>query len=133
MDGSDAATLGLAQWLMAVWRWAVMVSTPPTCPPMPTVLNIGQFLDEDTIGCGWGVQQWLEAYTCVLQCVGEAAEGRHWRPDGKGFAIKVSLLVEAFIGVKGVWVAEDCAMSCWNDPPPPRTLLTRGTKVPMQM
>ena len=63
------------------------------------------------------MQQWLEAYTCVLQCVGEAAKGRHWRPDGKGFVIKVSLLVEAFIGVKGVWVAEDCAMSCWNDPP----------------
>ena len=70
-----------------------MVSTPPTCPPMPTVLNIGQFLDEDTTGHGWGVQQWVQAYTCVLQHVGEATEGRCWRPVGKDFAPKVLLLV----------------------------------------
>ena len=50
MDGSDVATLGLTQQLMAAWRWAVMVSTTPTCPPVPTVLNIVQFLDEDTTG-----------------------------------------------------------------------------------
>ena len=117
MDGSDTATLGLTQWLMAVWRWAVTVSIPPACPPMPTVLNIGQFLEEDTTGHGWGVQQWLEAYTCALQHIGEAAESRHWRPDGKGFATKVSLLVEAFISMTGAKVAEDCAVSCWNDPP----------------
>ena len=77
MYGSDMAALGLAQQLMAAWRWAVMVSTPLTCPPAPMVLNIGQFLDKDTTGCGWGVQQWLEAYTHALQCIGEAAEGRH--------------------------------------------------------
>ena len=80
------------------------------------VINIGQFLDKDTTGHGWGGQQWLEAYSHALQHVGEAAEGRHWTPMCKGFAPKVSLLVEAFIGVTGVWVAEDCAMSCWNDP-----------------
>ena len=62
------------------------------------------------------MQQWLEAYTCTLQCIGEAAEGRHWKPEGKGFALKVLLLVEAFIGVTGAQVEEDSAMSCWNDP-----------------
>ena len=76
------------------------------------VLNIVQFLDEDTTGYEWGVQQWLEVYTCMLQHIGEVAEGRHWKPWGKGFALKVSLLVEAFIGVTGVQVEEDSAMSC---------------------
>ena len=111
------AALGFTWQLMAVWTWAVMVSTPPACLPTPTILNIGQFLDEDTTGCGWGVQQWLEAYTHALQCVEEAAEGRQWRLDGKGFAPKVLLLMEAFIGMTGARVAEDYAMSCWNDPP----------------
>ena len=66
-NGSNMATLGLAQQLMAAWRWAVTVSTPPACSPTPTIINIGQFLEGDTTGCGWGVQQWLEAYTHVLQ------------------------------------------------------------------
>ena len=35
---------------------------------------------------------------------------------GKGFAPKVSLLVEVFIGMTGVQVVKDCAVSCWNDP-----------------
>ena len=93
-----------------------MVSSPPTCPPIPTVLNIGQFLDEDTTGHGWGVQQWLEAYTHVLQHIREAAEGRCCRPDGKGFAPKVSLLAEAFIGMMGAQFVEACGVSCWNNP-----------------
>ena len=61
-DGSNATTLGLTRKLLATWRWAVTVYKPPTCPPTPTVLNTGQFLDENTTGCRWGVQQWLEAY-----------------------------------------------------------------------
>ena len=60
---------------------------------------------------------WLEAYACVLQHVWEAAEGRRWRPEGEGFAPKVSPLVEAFIGVTGAWDAEDCAVDCWSKPP----------------
>ena len=72
------------------------------------VLNIGQFLKKDTTGHGWSVQQWLEAYTHALQCIGEAVESRCWRPEGKGFAPKVSLLVEAFIGVTGVQVTTNC-------------------------
>ena len=49
-DGSDVATLALAWQLMAAWRWAVTVSTPPICPPAPMVMNIGQFLVEDITG-----------------------------------------------------------------------------------
>ena len=116
-NGSDTAMLTLAQWLLAAWRWAITISTPPICPPMPTVINIGQFLDEDTTGHGWSVQQWVEAYTRVFQHIGEAMEGRHWRPEGEDFALKVSPLVEAFIGVTGVQDAENCTVCCWSKPP----------------
>ena len=51
-DGRDMAALDLAQWLMATWRWEITISTPPICPPAPTVMNIGQFLDKDTTGQG---------------------------------------------------------------------------------
>ena len=78
-------------------------------------MNIGQFLDVDTTWHGWNVQQWLEAYTHVLQHIGEAVEGR--RPEGEGFAPKVSPLVEAFISMTGAWDAENCTLSCWSKPP----------------
>ena len=61
-DGGDAAKLALVCQLMAAWRWAITISTSPICLPAPTVMNIGQFLDEDTTGCRWSTQQWLEAY-----------------------------------------------------------------------
>ena len=130
MDGSDAGMLALSQQLMAAWRWAVTVSTPPICPPAPMVMNIGQFLDEDITGYRWSVQ-WLEAYTHALQHVGEAVEGRRWRPKGEGFTPKVLPLVKAFIGMTGVWDAKNCAVSCWSEPL--GTSHVRGMKAPMQM
>ena len=45
-DGSNVATKELTKHLVAAWRWMAKVSTMPLCPPAPTVLNIGQFLDE---------------------------------------------------------------------------------------
>ena len=61
-EGGDVAALALVHQLMATWRWATVVSPSPICPPAPTVMNIGQFLEEDTTGCRWSMQQWLEAY-----------------------------------------------------------------------
>ena len=78
-DRGDAATLALACWLMAAWRWAITVSTSSICLPAPTVMNIGQFLDEDTTGHGWSKEQRLEAYADGLQHVGETVEGQCWR------------------------------------------------------
>ena len=60
------------------------------------------------------MQQWLEAYAHGLQCFLEAADGRHWRPEGEGFASKVSPLVEAFIGETGTWDLEGCTVDCWS-------------------
>ena len=79
-------------------------------------MNIGQFLNADTTGHGWSAQQWLKAYACGLQHIGEAAEGRHWRPEGESFTPKVLLPLEAFIGMKGAQDVEDCAVDCWSEP-----------------
>ena len=76
-DGSDAATKDLAKRLMAASKWVGVVSeSSPPHPPIPTVLNIGQFLNEDLTGHGWSQQEWLLAYASMLQHVGEAADGK---------------------------------------------------------
>ena len=80
------------------------------------VMNIGQFLNVDTTRCRSSMQQLLEAYACGLQHVGEAAKGRHWRPKAESFTPKVSPLVEAFIGMTGVWDVEDFTVDCWSKP-----------------
>ena len=77
-DGRDEAALALAQCLMAASRWTATISESITCLPAPTILNIGQFLCKKLSSDGWNEQQWLEAYSQALQCVGEAVVGRHW-------------------------------------------------------
>ena len=93
-DGSDAATKELAWQLMAAWKWAGVVLESPICAPAPTILNIGQVLDEDLTGHGWSMQQWLLAYVRALQCMGEVANGKTWRPNGRCFTPQISLLVD---------------------------------------
>ena len=56
------------------------------------------------------------AYTHGLQHIGEAAEDRHWKPAGEGFAPKVSPLVEAFISETGAWDVKGCPVDCWSEP-----------------
>ena len=85
-DGSDMATRELAKQLLATWRWVKKVSNTPTCPPAPTVLNIVQFLNEHPKEGGH--MPWLLAYACVLQCMGEATDGRMWWPSGVHFTHK---------------------------------------------
>ena len=104
--------------LMAAWKWAGVVSESPICPPAPTVLNIRQFLDEDLTGHGWSQQEWLLAYAHVLQCVGEAVDGRMLRPNGKHFTPQTSMLVDAFLEVTGAEVVEGDVACCWSELPP---------------
>ena len=82
----DEAALVLAQCLMTMWRWMAAILESITCLLAPTILNIGKFLYKKPSGSGWSEQQWLEAYSRALQCLGEAAVGRCWNPIGKGFA-----------------------------------------------
>ena len=55
-DGSDMAPYTIAQRLLAVWCWTVKTSRPLICPPALTILNIGQFLNEDIEGHAWDIQ-----------------------------------------------------------------------------
>ena len=79
-DGGTTTTKELAKHLIAMWRWTTKVFTMPLCPPAPTMLNIGQFLD----GCPKEGDHtpWLLAYACALQHMGEATERRTWCPSG---------------------------------------------------
>ena len=109
---SDEAMCGLTGCLLAAWKWTLAAYKVPTCPPTPTVLNIGQFLDKAQAGGSWSEQQWLEAYAKALQCISEAAEGRKWVPVDKNFTPRVSLLVKTFLGVLDMDVKEDHATDC---------------------
>ena len=100
---------------MATWRWVGKVSKTPICPPSQTVLNIGQFLDEDAEEKGWDQQQWLLAYVHALQHVGEAANRRTWRPNGVWLTPQVSQLVDAFIDGTQVELVEAEVILCWNE------------------
>ena len=100
---------------MATWKWVGAVSESPVCLPAATILNIGQFLDQDLTGHGWSMQQWLLAYACALQCIGEAADGRTWRPDGRCFTPQISLLVDTFLEVTNAEVMEADIVHCWSE------------------
>ena len=116
-NGSDMAAKDLARQLMAIWRWAGKVSKTPVCPPSPTFLNIGPFLDEDTEEQGWDQLQWLLAYACALQCVGEVVDGRTWKPNGKQFSPQISQLVDTFTDETQAELVEAEVALCWNELP----------------
>ena len=84
------------------------------CPPAPTMLNIGQFLDEELEE--GDCMPWLLDYKHALQHVGEAAEGRMWHPMGMCFTPQVSSLVDAFIEETGAELTELSIASCWGQP-----------------
>ena len=106
------ATRELTKWLLAMWRWIKKVSDTPICPPAPTVLNIGQFLND----CPkeGDCTPWLLAYAHTLQCMGEGADGRMWWPTGVCFTPQISLLVDVFIQETGVELVEADIASCWG-------------------
>ena len=109
-DGSDMATRELAKWLLTMWRWVKKVSNTPTCPPAPTVLNTGQFLNEHPKEGDH--TPWLLAYAHALQHMGEATDRRMWQPSGVHFTLQISLLVDVFIQETGVELVEADIASC---------------------
>ena len=92
-----------------------VVSESPICPTAPTVLNIGQFLDEDSTGHGWSQQEWLLAYAHTLQCVGEAVDGELGDLTENIFMPQISMLVDAFLEATGAKVVEVDVVSCWSE------------------
>ena len=95
IDGGAKHARELAKCFLAAWQWTFEVCAANFCLPAPTMLNIGQFLDEEPEEGDHA--PWLLAYAYTLQCVGEAAEGRRCCPSGMHFSLQVSLLVDAFI------------------------------------
>ena len=112
MDAGTPGTKELAKCFLATWQWKVEVSTTNFCPPAPTMLNIGQFLDEEPEE--GDCTPWLLAYAHALQHVGEATEGRTWCPMGMHFTPQVSPLVDAFIEEMGAELTELRIASCWG-------------------
>ena len=111
-DGGTAATKELTKCLISTWRWMAKVSITPLCPPAPTMLNIGQFLEG--FPREGGCTPWLLAYAHALHCVGEAAEGRTWHPSGVHFTPQFSPLVDTFVEETGAELIELNIASCWG-------------------
>ena len=64
-NGGTKWTKELAKCLLAMWQWTFAVGMANFCPPSPSMLNIGQFLDKAT-----GVKDhaaWMLAYAQALQ------------------------------------------------------------------
>ena len=114
MDVGTPGTRELAKHFLATWQWTVEVATANFCPPTPTMLNIGQFLDEEPKEGDH--MPWLLAYARALQHMGEAVEGRTWCPIGMHFIPQVSLLVDTFIKEMGAELTELRIASCWGQP-----------------
>ena len=114
MDVGAPGARKLTKCFLATWKWMVEVATTMFCPPALTMLNIGQFLDEELKEGDH--TPWLLAYARTLQCVGEAVEGRMWCPMGMHFTLQVSPLVDAFIEETGAELTELRIASCWGQP-----------------
>ena len=113
-DGGKMAVKEFTRHLMSAWRWMAKRSTMPLCPPAPTMLNIGQFLE----GCPREGDHtpWLLDYTCALQHVGDATEGRMWHLSGVCFNLQTSPLVDAFVEETGEELRELDITACWGQP-----------------
>ena len=51
--------------------------------------------------------------------MGEAADGRTWRPNGRHFTLQISLLIDAFLEVTNADVMEADVVCCWSELPKP--------------
>ena len=85
-------------------------------PPVPSLLNIAQFLDE-VPNREHTENEWLLAYARVLQCVAEVSRGCKWVNTYPRPVVCTADLVEAFMMVTEVkHEARDIAR-CWGKPP----------------
>ena len=86
----------------------------PTCPPAPSSLNIGHWLQEDhEVNES---QKWIEAYACTLQHIAEASVGRYWTTEDGTMTLEVSNLVKMFMAMTGTCVSLHIVRECWPSP-----------------
>ena len=106
----------LAQRLIASWIWTKQFKGPGLCPPVPSLLNIAQFLDEVTEH-KHTEEEWLLAYSRVLQHVTEASKGCKWININPHPIVHTTDLVEAFMMATEVWHEVRDVARCWGEPP----------------
>ena len=128
-SGVEGTALSLAKHLLAVWRWSIKVRGEDACPPIPTILNIRQFMTKEEMTGGLGEPHWFMAYSHALQWVGKAACGQKWEwPVREAFEVKVSSLVHAFWQETGSDPTVACIKLCWE--PAPRALYRKRENSP---
>ena len=121
LPGAEGTALSLAKHLLTAWRWNIKVCGEDTCPPAPTILNIGQFVTDEEMAGGMGEPHWFVAYYHTLQRVGEAAHGWKWEwPMREALEVKASPLMRAFWQETGADLTVASIKLCWE--PPPRAL-----------
>ena len=76
MVGTKSMALSLAKRLLAVWWCSMRVQGWGVCPPIPMVLNIGQFMMQEEVQGMVDNSLWFKVYSHALQRVAEAACGR---------------------------------------------------------
>ena len=86
------------------------------CPPVPSLVNIVQFLDE-VPNCEHTEEEWLLAYARVLQHVTEASGGHKWINIYPHPVVYTTDLVEAFMITTEVRHEARVVARCWGEPP----------------
>ena len=115
--GAKGAALSLAKCLLTIWWWSIKVQGWDVCPPVPMVLNIGQFMTWEEVLGVVDDSLWFKAYSCALQRDRETIHSRRWQwPKGKVWEVGVSPLVRVFCEETGVELATSCTRLCWELP-----------------
>ena len=89
---------------------------PGLCLPVPSLLNIAQFLDE-VPGCEHTEEEWLLAYARVLQRVAEVSIGPEWVNTYPHPMVHTADLVKAFMMATEVQHEARDIVRCWGEPP----------------
>ena len=85
-DGGEESSWHLACRLLSVWHWASALDLP-TCPPAPSSLNIGHWLQED---CEVDERQIVDRGICMHSSAhswgfsGLVLDCRRWKNDSGG-------------------------------------------------
>ena len=112
-DGSEESSWHLTCRLLSMWHWASALDLP-TCPPAPSSLNIGHWLQEDPKVDER--QRWIKAYACSLQCIVEASVGCTGPRKAEQWLQEVSNLVETFMATTGMHISLHIVRECWPLP-----------------
>ena len=112
-DGGKESSRHLTRRVLSIWHWPSALD-PPVCPPVPSSLDIGHWLQEDHDVDDR--QLWIEAYACALQCMAEASVGQFWTTVGKTMVLEGSNLVKTFMTATGMWITLHIIRQCWPTP-----------------